>query len=111
MTAMTTATTTRTQDPRRPLLGLLRAEFAFLRRELGLLPPRTDAGRVSASLRAEVMSRDGHRCLRCQAATGLELDHVRAWVLGGRTTPRNLQVLCGPCNRGKGTLYEDYRYE
>lgn len=33
---------------------------------------------------------------------GLELDHIRAEVLGGESTADNITLACRPCNREKG---------
>jgi 5-methylcytosine-specific restriction endonuclease McrA len=86
----------------------LRYEFAWLLYWLGCCP--TDSvGVAPPALRALVLHRDGHRCLRCGAGGQLQIDHVLAWRLGGRTQPKNLQVLCGECNRAKGMLFADYR--
>lgn len=54
------------------------------------------------TMRKAVLERDGARCRQCGAADELEIDHIKPWVLGGRHTPNNLQVLCGTCNRKKG---------
>jgi 5-methylcytosine-specific restriction endonuclease McrA len=32
-----------------------------------------------------------------------EVDHVIAWSRGGSTSLSNSQLLCGPCNRKKGS--------
>lgn len=37
------------------------------------------------------------------------MDHVLAWIHGGRTLLKNLQPLCKTCNCRKGTRYLDYR--
>lgn len=34
-----------------------------------------------------------------------EIDHIKPWSWGGRTTILNLQLLCGECNRRKGSRY------
>jgi hypothetical protein len=49
-----------------------------------------------------VWQRDGGRCRRCGANVELQFDHVIPLACGGASTPENLQVLCGPCNRRKG---------
>ena len=50
------------------------------------------------------------RCRRCWKAIaperghalGYEADHIVPWSRGGKTHPRNLQLLCPRCNRKKG---------
>lgn len=49
-----------------------------------------------------VWQRDGGQCLRCEARADLEYDHIIPLALGGANTARNLQLLCGFCNRVKG---------
>lgn len=33
---------------------------------------------------------------------GMEADHVTPWIEGGKTLPKNCQMLCRDCNRRKG---------
>jgi hypothetical protein len=51
-----------------------------------------------------VWKRDGGCCVKCGSNQRLEFDHVIPVALGGANTARNLQLLCEPCNRGKGAL-------
>jgi 5-methylcytosine-specific restriction endonuclease McrA len=47
------------------------------------------------------------RCVYCGATLDLEfatIDHVYPLAKGGSTTPGNLVVACGPCNRLKGDM-------
>lgn len=53
-------------------------------------------------LRAAVLARDGHRCVKCGATESLAIDHIYPWSLGGEDSLDNLQVLCRPCNSKKG---------
>ena len=61
-------------------------------------------------LRMEVLKRDRYKCRLCGRSPaqfhelGLEIDHIKPWSSGGKTTPGNLQTLCNECNRGKGDL-------
>ena len=44
-------------------------------------------------------------CVKCGeefALTEMEGDHITPWSAGGTTDPKNLQMLCKPCNRRKG---------
>jgi 5-methylcytosine-specific restriction endonuclease McrA len=52
-------------------------------------------------LRRLVYAADGHRCVYCGNGGQLQLDHVKPWSCGGRTSFWNLMTLCGDCNRVK----------
>jgi hypothetical protein len=65
---------------------------------------------IPASLRAEVLKRDGGRCLKCGARVDLHIDHILPVSLGGLTVLDNLQTLCSAENLGKGNRETtDYR--
>lgn len=49
-----------------------------------------------------VWTRDRGCCRQCGANIELQFDHVIPVSMGGASTPENLQILCGPCNRRKG---------
>lgn len=57
---------------------------------------------ISDDVRIFVWRRDEGRCTRCETNAELEFDHIIPLVMGGSNTARNLQLLCGPCNRAKG---------
>jgi hypothetical protein len=67
-------------------------------------PPNRPA--IPAALRAAVFARDGHRCLWCDTAERLTLDHVEPYKLDGPDTLENLQTLCLSCNSRKGARVE-----
>lgn len=48
-----------------------------------------------------VWQRDQGRCVKCGSNVELQFDHVIPVSLGGASTPENLQILCGTCNRAK----------
>jgi 5-methylcytosine-specific restriction endonuclease McrA len=69
---------------------------------------------IPRSVKQEVWVRDGGRCRNCgitdeeaMQRTGehLHYDHIRPWSMNGADTPRNIQLLCGPCNRVKSSKY------
>lgn len=64
-------------------------------------PPSSKARRV--------FRRDGDRCLKCGSEDDLTLDHVLPRSKGGSNSEKNLQTLCGRCNREKGATFVDYR--
>ena len=60
----------------------------------------------------------GAKCMRCGSTHHIEVDHIiaRARLNAPRSpfrvsqwSPRNLQVLCHECNRGKMVNFADYR--
>jgi hypothetical protein len=48
-----------------------------------------------------VWQRDHGRCVKCGSNIELQFDHIIPFSLGGASTPENLQILCGSCNRAK----------
>lgn len=56
---------------------------------------------IPQDVRREVFTRDGGRCVTCDADFDLQYDHIIPVALGGATTAANLQLLCAPCNREK----------
>ena len=47
----------------------------------------------------------GGICVKCGeefALADMEGDHIKPWIEGGATEPKNLQMLCKDCNRRKG---------
>jgi len=57
---------------------------------------------IPQDVKIAVWQRDGGRCVECDAADELEFDHIIPLAMGGANTFRNLQLLCGTCNRRKG---------
>ncbi len=58
--------------------------------------------RIPQEVRLEVWQRDAGRCIECGIQQNLEFDHIIPFAMGGSNTARNLQLLCGDCNRRKG---------
>ena len=49
-------------------------------------------------------------CMACGFDSPLEFDHIIPIANGGTSDVWNLQMLCMPCNRAKGTDSTDYRH-
>jgi hypothetical protein len=62
--------------------------------------PRREA--IPERVRHEVWRRDRGTCVECGSRARLEFDHIIPVSRGGSSTPRNLELRCEPCNRGKG---------
>ena len=58
--------------------------------------------RLPQEVRIEIWQRDSGRCVECGSQENLEFDHIIPFAMGGSNTARNLQLLCGDCNRRKG---------
>lgn len=65
---------------------------------------------MNASLRYDILKRDGFKCTICGAtqADGVKLhvDHIIPISKGGKTIPKNLRTLCDRCNFGKRDKYD-----
>ena len=65
---------------------------------------------MKASLRYEILTRDGFRCRICGASADdgvtLHVDHIIPVSKGGKTEKSNLRTLCDRCNLGKGDKIE-----
>lgn len=68
----------------------------------GKLPTQGLRAPIPPDVRQLVWQRDGGRCVYCGSDTELQLDHQIPVSMGGSSSPENLQILCGPCNRRKG---------
>lgn len=60
-------------------------------------------GAIPEDLKLLVWERDRGTCTKCGSRTELQFDHIIPVALGGATSEANLQVLCGGCNRAKGS--------
>ncbi len=58
---------------------------------------------IPDEVRVFVWRRDEGQCVLCGSRELLEFDHIIPVAKGGATTERNVQLLCEPCNRKKGT--------
>lgn len=57
---------------------------------------------IPAAVRAEVLSRDGYKCVACGSPDRLSMDHIVRYRDDGPDTAENLRVLCMPCNLERG---------
>jgi hypothetical protein len=58
---------------------------------------------IPEAVRLFVWQRDGGKCVKCGSNQKLEFDHIIPVAKGGSNTERNVQLLCEPCNRVKGS--------
>lgn len=61
-------------------------------------------GKISKSLRFEILTRDGYQCRYCGTSaqnTVLHIDHVLPRSAGGQDASENLVTACIDCNFGK----------
>jgi hypothetical protein len=56
---------------------------------------------VPKKVQDRVWNRDGGKCVECRSNENLEFDHIIPVSKGGANTYRNIQLLCGTCNRSK----------
>lgn len=79
------------------------------RREISRYQAQIERSKMSAALRYQVLTRDGHRCVICgataQDGVKLHVDHIVPVSKGGKTELSNLRTLCDRCNLGKGDKY------
>lgn len=61
--------------------------------------------RITNGKRAFIYNRDHYKCLKCNSTSGITLDHIIPWSLGGTNRRENLQTLCTRCNVDKGDSY------
>ena len=85
------------------LLQEAKQELAYEQSRIGQM--KKERGRLSASLRYEILKRDHFMCKLCGRTKSdgvkLHVDHIFPIAKGGKTEPHNLRVLCDECNLGK----------
>jgi 5-methylcytosine-specific restriction protein A len=53
-----------------------------------------------ATLRRQILERDGWKCQACGSIAGLEIHHVQRRSQSGEDSEDNLVALCAGCHRG-----------
>ncbi|MEH2135279.1 HNH endonuclease [Nostoc sp.] len=74
-------------------------------------PLKTEDRELSEAEKVKVKERDGYACLCCGVNTKskLQIDHIKPFSMGGKTSLENSQTLCVMCNRFKGKNEIDFR--
>lgn len=89
--------------------------MSVLEKDYNIVLPEVNAieverAKLSASLRYDILKRDGFRCQICGATikdgVKLHVDHIFPVSKGGKTEPNNLRTLCDKCNLGKSDKIE-----
>lgn len=70
---------------------------------------RTAAGKFTGQEFIDLCAMYGNKCLCCGSSDKLTADHVVPLSKGGTNFIENIQPLCLPCNKHKGTRVIDYR--
>jgi 5-methylcytosine-specific restriction endonuclease McrA len=63
---------------------------------------RVDRRYISVGIKAAIWKRDHGQCRICGSDKRLELDHIKPFARGGKTTEDNLRLLCRNCNQRAG---------
>jgi hypothetical protein len=66
------------------------------------LGARVDRRYISVGIKAAIWERDQGQCRICGSEKRLEMDHLKPFALGGKTTEDNLRLLCRNCNQRAG---------
>lgn len=61
--------------------------------------------RITSEKRLRVYQRDGFKCIKCKSSENLTLDHIVPVFEGGTNVFENLQTMCFPCNKRKGSKF------
>lgn len=54
---------------------------------------------IPLKIKRQVYIKANYQCERCKSRKYLNIDHIRAFSLGGQHSLANLRVLCSPCNQ------------
>jgi 5-methylcytosine-specific restriction endonuclease McrA len=70
---------------------------------------RTLDGKIPEEIYAEVLKRDGNKCVVCGNPRMIECHHIKAKSLGGKgIDPSNLAMMCKECHYNKLHARGDY---
>lgn len=61
---------------------------------------------ISEELREAVMQKSGGVCEFCGSGHLPQIDHIKPFVCGGKTTIDNLRILCRSCNLSRKIQYD-----
>ena len=90
--------------------GLSEAYKEIGKRNAAKIARELERSKLNASLRYDVLRRDGFKCTICGATQAegakLHVDHIIPVSKGGKTELRNLRTLCDLCNLGKSNKYD-----
>lgn len=68
----------------------------------------TETRFIPKMVQAEVWRRDRGECTKCKSTYALELDHIKPYAMGGKSTVDNLRLLCRACNqRQRVTFFQN----
>ena len=59
------------------------------------------------AMKAKAFEKQKGKCPKCKCTfeiSGMEADHIKPWIEGGKTNEGNCQMLCKDCNRRKSNL-------
>ncbi len=65
----------------------------------------TEGRFIPKMIEAQVWQRDRGVCTKCQSTYALELDHIKPFAVGGKSTVENLRLLCRACNQRQRVTY------
>lgn len=65
----------------------------------------TETRFIPKMVQAEVWRRDRGECTKCKSTYALELDHIKPYAMGGKSTVDNLRLLCRACNQRQRVTY------
>ena len=66
-------------------------------------------GKITQEIIDKLLKLSSNRCLKCGSKDKLSIDHIIPVIKNGTNCIDNLQILCLPCNKSKGTKIIDYR--
>lgn len=80
---------------------LQRREIQLVQISGKVLRATPESRHIPEDTKLEVIRRDGLHCRGCGVRQDLQFDHILPFSGGGKSVARNLQLLCGQCNRRK----------